>query len=273
MRVHLTLAMLLMLWTGPIRGDTIHLRNGGLLEGKVLIESDWAVVVQLGLYARITLRPDEILKIVEDKRDGSVYQQAKDSGITRSEFLRAPTKKVTIPSGELPAVDDSTITGGTDSAAESPVEDSATQDNPYLPVSLEDIDPDMRAEAFFWLTQLTSRNNKAHIRARTNLTRLGNEVIPLVAPFVDNELERVQLFAIPRIAAAAYKPAVPDLIGILMDEDESVRASTVSALQGLSSQNFGFDPAGDDGTRERAAALWDAWWGEEEGKYDWGASQ
>lgn len=65
--------------------------------------------------------------------------------------------------------------------------------------------------------------------------------------------------AIVRAAREGDQGAVPDLVRMLDSDDPATRVLAIRALERLTGRTLGYDPAGDQGSRDRAVAEWATW--------------
>ncbi|MBI4577644.1 MAG: CinA family nicotinamide mononucleotide deamidase-related protein [Planctomycetes bacterium] len=238
--------------SAPARGDTIRLANGGTLEGRVVHRSERGLVVSLGGFGRVYLRPEEVLGVEADERDGSGYGAAAEAGVGRSDWLRTAPRPVPGTAGPP-----STL---------APAGGAPTGEDPYRVPEVV-LDPAVQAEAMAALLQLARQDPRAHNRARNQLLGMGPDVLPLATPYLTHPVEKVQRSVIALVKAAGYKPAVPRLIGLLEDEDETVRADAAGALQDLTGQDLDYDAARPQRQRSEAVGRWRAWWEAEQARH------
>ncbi len=129
--------------------------------------------------------------------------------------------------------------GGTDpavAAAQSPSWER------YL-IDLKSPDEGMRLEAVF---ALADTKDKA--------------VVQHVIPMLKDPDIFVRMVAAQALDDLRAKTAVPALIDALDDERSPVREAAVIALRNITSQSFGYDPAGRDADRKKRVDKWRTWW-------------
>lgn len=65
--------------------------------------------------------------------------------------------------------------------------------------------------------------------------------------------------AIVQAARDGDRNAIPDLIRMLDSDDPATRVLAIRALERLTGETFGYDPAGEMASRERSVGQWTAW--------------
>ena len=211
----LILTILLAAGAGPASADTIELRNGRIIHGKVIGELPATGPVRITFTGggSLTLEPDRILRVLRDS--SCDFRTA--TGKPGSDGIPKGAKPAEKKPGELPKKPEE---------KKRPVEKTEQPDR----TDAEPIDAKLEAEILGYISELSRQRSQNRVRAEAALKRLG----PVTLPYL--EKAAVHPFALTRravvrIAAAAGGEASDKLLrAALEDKDEWVRKIAREAL-------------------------------------------
>lgn len=223
------------------RADSIYLKNGNILEGKIVKSNEEKVWISLGGKAQIVVEQSEIEKIERDEKDGDDYFKRK-GGVRGRDGYNPYGKK-----------------GG--GAGEE------SGENPY--VDNEEVDEETQARIDILIRDLTTRqDNRFVVRAKNKLTAIGFPAGKSLVQVMGDPQPKVRQRIAEILRDIGYKPATPNLIGsYLGDENGFTRQASIEGLEKFTGKRFGYNPYDPLPVRERAVERWKAWWVEEEAKY------
>lgn len=226
------------------RADTIHLKNGDVIEGKILTQDDKKVVIQIGALGKMTFTMDRVEKIVKDDKVGG-----NQGGVIKGRKRDPVPPKKTEPKKVDPK--------------ESPK--GPAKDCPYIDRSKIDPVADQRARS--QIRRLTAKARFRN-RGRNQLRNLGEKAGRPLVQALSNPSPVIRREAATLLGEIGYKPAVPKLIrGSLRDKDGTVREAGIQALRKLTQKNFRYFSNAVPRLREMALKKWDAWWAAEAKRY------
>jgi hypothetical protein len=246
-RVLMVLALALFL-PGIARADTIHLKNGDVIEGKILSQSEKEVVIQVGKTGSMTIAMRRVERIVKDDKTGESHGGGSITG------RKTPPKEKEEP--EKPKVEPKD--GPT-------VPKEPAKDCPYIDRSK--VDPEAVAIAENYIGRLSSKP-KFRNRARNHIRALGEKAGRSLVRALDSPSPLIRKEVTRLLGEIKYKPAVPALIGKgLTDEDVYVRIEAVASLRGMTGKSFRYMPEGLPRIREEGLKKWKRWWEGEQKRY------
>lgn len=228
-------------YAGDAGADTITLKNGSVIEGKVFYKDDKKIKVRTAGRATMVFYLSDVEKWEKDSKTGEDYIRRK-SGVTGGEAHNPFKKKGKSAEGA--------------GDGENPYEDTTELTQKEQDV----IDVQIR--------NLARTDNKWQIRAKAKLIAQGYKAGKSVLDMTGDAKPRTRQRAIEILGAIGYKPGVPTLINKgLRDSDGFVRGASIDALEILTGSRYGFRANDPNPLRERALVKWESWWEEELVKY------
>ena len=230
--------------TARVTADTIYLKTGGVIEGKIFYNDGEMIKVRTaGSAIMIYDLKTQVERFEKDEKTGEDYLRRR-SGVTGG--------KVHNPFGKKKAA-------AAEEEGENPYEDTT------------EVTPEEQEKINIQIRNLITRNdNRYLVRAVTRLKAIGYKAgRSLVAPDIfGSSKAKVRLRIIQILQAINYKPAVPVLISRgLKDADGFARSAAIDALEVLTGERRGFRAHDPLSLREGSIGKWETWWQEEEAKY------
>lgn len=231
-----------MIAVGKVAADTIYLKSGGRIEGKIVYDDGKKIKVRTA--GRATLVYDietDVEKIEYDEKTGDDYLKRKSGvkGGKATDPFRPRGQGGELEEGENPYKDETEVTEEEELLIKVQIRNlKERQDNRYL------------------------------VRAKNRLVTMGKKAGRFVLELLDSDKPKVRLRAVEILREIGYKPAVPDLISkALGDENPFTREAAIQALTNMTGEKFGFRAYDPGSLRAKAIEEWKAWWVEEEAKY------
>ena len=225
----------------PVVADTIYLKTGGIIEGKVYFNDGKKIKVKTAGRATLIFELSDVEKIVKDHRTGDDYLRRKSGvkgGKAHNPFGGGKGGEADVEEGENPYEDTTELT----------------------PEEQDDIDVQIR--------NLQRQDKRYRNRAKTRLTAMGYKAGRSVLKVLDSDMSASRQRAVEILRDINYKPATPRFIEkALSDESGFTRAAAIEALKRWTGKRFGYAPYDPLPMRQRTIANWQEWWREEEAKY------
>ena len=212
----LILTILLAAGAGPASADTIELRNGRIIHGKVIGELPATGPVRITFTGggSLTLEPDRILRVLRD---------------SSCDFRTATGKPGSdvIPKSAKPAEKEPVALPKKPEEKKKPVEKTEKPSG----TGAEPIDAKLEAEILGYISELSRQRSQNRVRAEAALKRLG----PVTLPYLEKAARHpfaLTRRAIIRIVAETGGPDGADLLrAALSDKDPWVKKIALGALE------------------------------------------
>ncbi|MCZ6688782.1 MAG: HEAT repeat domain-containing protein [Planctomycetota bacterium] len=228
--------------------DTITLKNGDVIEGKIVSKDDKEIVIQIGKTGRITFTMDRIEKIVEDNKTGSSHGK---TGVKGRKIPPKPEKKLEPRKPRKPQ------------PKKTPEIPAA--DNPYIDKSPPN--PAISQRATQQIQRLRMRPRFKN-RARNALRQMGKEAGRALIRGLRDESPKARREVAMLLGGIEYMPAVPYLIHNSLDDDDvGVRAAAAETLRKLTKKSLRYFPESLPRLRKGAVQRWKDWWAVEARRY------
>jgi hypothetical protein len=219
--------------------DTILLKNGRKLYGKVIKQDEKEVTISIGEDSTITVKRDQIDNIQVDDIKGPEIPPRSSSPLVPLN----PEKK----EGEAEEK-------GKD--AEKPQVPAAEEEK-----KTEELDPQTKAEIEKFIGQLDHHDAGWRNNAQAELTRIGKAAVPALIDAMRTGLTSWKRWGAAKVLGdIGDERAIEQLVRQLRDPDRFVRDHSGQALKKITRQNFGYDPFAEPAQREAATKQWEEWW-------------
>lgn len=214
--------------------DTITLRNGGKLHGKVIKESEEEIVLQVADAATITLRKRDVVSAEKDETVATPPPPSRVIEEEKPEPAKEPPKKPAVK--EEPA----------------PEEVPKTEKEP-------EPDPELKAKIDLHIAQLANRKAGQRNYAKAELAKIGKPAVSALIQTLKQGTPWQRQAAAELLGAIGDERAIEPLIDALQDEDEFVRQNAINSLSTLTNQTFGFVHDAPESERQEAVKKWQDW--------------
>ncbi len=255
-----------------VRADTVFLKNGEWIDGKVSIKTNAFIELQIGEIGKIELPVEEIHSIERNSRTGGRASQTYVEPKGKAEVLRGQGSEAGKPSARdkkdskegsrtegngsnlskiPPKPDPSSPDEGKDEAPGDEV-DSGTKEVP--------IDADLKARILDLVSNLERQRSRERVQAERHLEAIGPPAIPYLIPLAKNESDLTRTAVMRLFHSFGDDRVIEPAIGGLLDDNEYVRDFAGKALRRITGEDFGFQAGASPRRREASHRKWTTWW-------------
>jgi len=271
----------LVLAASAARADTVYLKNGEWIDGKVSLKTDTFIELQIGEIGKIELLMEDVHSIEKNNRTGgkSVESYVEPKGKTEvlgaraKSQVKADTKFVEKRPADKKAADASNDgkgakpesgekPSGSDAEpepedAKEPEEDSG---DPEPETAKPPIDPELKQRIETLVEDLQRQRSRNRVQAERHLEAIGQPTIPFLLPAVRHQNDLVRI-AVMRLFHSFGDDQVTDAaIEGLLDDNEYVRDYANKTLKRVTGEDFGYQPSASPRRREASHRKWADWW-------------
>lgn len=265
---------------GVARAEKIYLKNGFDIEGWIVEESKAEVIVAIikhGTIGKLTIDPAEIEQIdrtrresIEEALERYKREQAERAAALAKVQPAAPTATAQPEAGAAPAA------GAAPPAGEGATPPAGTVEKPAGEVTIPVPTPEQEEKIQAGIDGIgdtrraggaaTRRDNALH-----SLIEVGPAAIPAIVDATGDANWYRRMNAARAIAGIArehrdlrlYENAVPAMLKLISDSNPHVRTAANEALEAISGQRVGFEPASTEELQPSELAVidrWKQWW-------------
>ena len=268
----LLVAVVLGFVVPDLRADTVYLKNGAWIDGRVRARTDEVVEVEIGKIGKIEISVSEIYEIEKNNRTGEEKQQnTKDEeeriarlsrdaklagGAQRTDGTPVRPDASGADSGKKPEGEGSGKSDVDKAGASSPPPSQGKEEDSTL-------DPQLKARIQELVRDLERQKPQFRTRAEVHLKAIGAPAVPFLTPLAKhaNDLTRVAVFRL--LSEFGDERAVDACIEALSDPSEYVRDLANKTLERVTQKSFGYLAQASPRRRETAQDKWKKWWEEE----------
>jgi hypothetical protein len=215
--------------------DTVTLKNGGKMHGKVIEESEEEIVLRVADAGTITLRKRDIASVQKDKKDETIPPP---SQLPEEEKPSPPKEKPSEkpPEKEKPA----------------PEETPKTEEEP-------EADPELKAKIDLLIFRLGHRRTGYESGAKAGLSKIGKPAVTALVKILKDGSDQQRRNAAELLGTISDKRAIEPLINALSDPNKWVRQHAINSLSTLTNQTLGFVYDASEAKRQEAVKKWQEW--------------
>jgi len=219
--------------------DTIELKNGRKLFGKIVKEDEKEVTLQLPNKGIITVKQKDVEKIEKNEIEGPKVPPPSESPL-------------------LPA--------NPEADKKEKVEKEENQEGEKTPPASpepqeEKLNPEIEKRINELVSQLGHRTSGWRSNARAELSRIGKAAVPALIKALESGGTSFHRWGAAQVLGnIGDKQSREVLVKQLRDPDRFVRKESAEALRKITSQSFGYDPFAESQNREESAKKWEEWW-------------
>ena len=228
-------------------GDTVFLKNGSLIDGRVTHRTSTSLFLQIGEIGKLEIPLEEISVIEKNKRVGGEVLKSKIDVKGKREIVSEDGSK-----GASGPRDD-----GEDSAAPEKEPLSVSEEKP------EKIDPKLKARIEGLVTDLERKNRRWRVRAERGLKAIGRPAIPFLLPLSESQLDLTRVATFRLFYQFGDESVVDVSIAALSDVNEYVRDYANKTLIRITGKDFGYRAQATPRRRQLGARKWLKWWAAE----------
>lgn len=289
------LVAVLLLPALTVRADTILLKNGAWIDGRVTMRTDTCIQIQIGKIGKIELPVEEIHLIEKNNRTGEemvnglvepkgkvevpVPKGAQKPGIPAPD-AKDGEKAAKAPSAEKdpkagpeakdarpaiagkPAPEESSGSEG-DTAADATGGKAGEEEASGSEEKKPDIDPDLKKRIEALVEDLQKDKSRNRVQAERHLEAIGQPAIPYLIPVAKSPSDLTRIAVMRLFHSFGDQQVIDTAIGALLDENEFVRDFGNRTLKRVTGEDFGFQSNSSPRRRELSQAKWVSWWAEE----------
>ncbi len=255
-----------------VRADTVYLKNGEWIDGKVSIKTNAFVELQIGDIGKIELPVEEIHSIERNSRTGGRAAETYVEPKGKAEVLRGKGSEAgKSAAGDKKDSKDASKTEGegaklskvptkTDpSLADEPKDVAADDDADSAPKEVP-IDPDLKARILELVANLERQRSRERVQAERHLEAIGPPSIPYLLPLSKSENDLTRTAVMRLFHSFGDDRVIEPAIAGLLDDNEYVRDYAGKALKRITGEDFGFQAGASPRRREASHRKWTSWW-------------
>lgn len=272
--------------SAPGRADTVYLKNGAWIDGRVRSRNDKVVEIEIGRIGKMEINVEEIHEIEKNHRTGDeAYDRTKEEKDEGGVFrLTKEGKKTGEKKDGLAAKDPEEDASDSDSA-------ESKEPSPKGPKSLDPrkgtkkkssdgepggskekaganetaskIDPELKARIVELVQDLERQKTQVRVRAERHLKAIGAPALPFLIPLSSHDSDLTRIAVMRLFNEFGDESVVEPLIEALSDSSEYVRDLANKSLLRITHEDFGFQSQATPRRRENAQEKWKKWWEKE----------
>jgi hypothetical protein len=257
------------------RADTVFLKNGEWIDGKVSMKTDTFVELQIGDIGKIDLPLEEIHSIEKNNRIGGrsvnesyvepkgkteVVKSQKPEAAKPADKDEKPAEKAEKPKpeGEGKKAGDKDNEKAKAGEGDEAQKDGADEEKDNLPQ--KPIDPELKKRIEGLVDDLQRQKTRNRVQAERHLEAIGQPTIPFLVPIARSQNELTRIAVMRLFHSFGDQQVIQSAIEGLLDENEYVRDFANKALKRITGEDFGFLASASPRRREVAQKKWADWW-------------
>lgn len=240
----------------PLVADTVYLKNGAWIDGRVRAHGEKVVTIEIGRIGKLEIPITDIHKIEKNGRTGDHYEVP--SGDRKLDITHVTGNDRNKKEKVYRQVDNKKKEGrepegeGGENAEEGVKWESSFEE--------ADLDPKLKERIEALVKDLDRQKSRYRVRAERHLKAIGPPCVPFILPLASSErgLTRIAVFRL--FHDFGDDRVVDRCIEGLLDSSEYVRSYAKKALKRITQQSFGYIPSAAPRRRELAQKKWVKWW-------------
>ena len=252
-----------------ICADTVYLKNGAWIDGRVRARTDKILEVEIGKIGKIEIDVAEVHEIEKNNRTGDDITRQDARELERLGLLKDTQKPVPVLDDEKePAEKDD------DKEAKEPEKDAKAEkdeksdDAPPSDSKGEEIDAALKERIEQLIHDLKRQKAQPRVRAERHLKSIGAPAVPFLTPLLEDESELTRIAAARLLSEMGDETVIEPCIEALLDSNEHVRELANKTLEKVTHENFGFQAQASPRRRELARDKWRKWWESEKAELE-----
>ena len=270
-RLFVVSCVVLGLASPVLRGDTVFLKNGALIDGVVKHRDDSGVVLQIGQIGQLDIATEDIFLIEKNRRVGGELLKSRLDSRTRVDLLEKEKDKLPASDskdskdgargkGREGDGDDESRDPDADDALEDGENDGIVEDAPVLGEEEESIDPELKKRIGKLVKDLDRQKRRYRVRAERHLKAIGRPAVPFLVPLASSERDLTRVAVMRLFYSFGDDRVIEPSIEALVDVNEYVREYANRTLVRITGENFGFHHRATPRRRELSQRKWKGWW-------------
>lgn len=238
-----------------LHGDTVYLKNGAWIDGRVRARSEKVLEIEIGKIGRMEIAVEDIHEIEKNSRTGEEYAQRELAELKRLGLV----KDSKAPEKQEEAAGAATGEGSGAEDAKAPSRPRGGEDPEGPP-----IDPALRQRIEELVSDLERQKTQYRVRAERHLKAIGPPALPFLIPLAKSNSELTRVAVMRLFHEMGDESVIEPCIDALTDANEFVRDFAGKTLERVTREDFGYQPQASPRRREIAQEKWRKWWASEQ---------
>jgi hypothetical protein len=259
-----------------VSADTVYLKNGAWIDGRVRARNDKILEVEIGKIGKIEIDITEVHEVEKNNRTGDDLTRQDAKELERLGLLKEVQKPVALLDEGKETEDkedksDEKEDGKEDEEPEKDAKSKKTDkadDASSSESKGEDLDPALKERIEQLIHDLKRQKAQPRVRAERHLKAIGAPAVPFLLPLLEEESELTRIGAARLLSEIGDETAIEPCIEALLDSNEHVREFANKTLEKVTHENFGFQAQASPRRREQARDKWRKWWDAEKAEYE-----
>ncbi len=229
----------------PLVADTVELTNGSSIDGKVLIDGEKRVVLQIGDLGTMEIARSEIVSVLKN----NLHRQIRTDSPEPAPATR--DKKGDIDKQQKPRPD-------------LPMPQAPPKVD--LPPEIPELSPKRLAQVKLWVYELQRQRSRNRTRAERSLGQVGPGVIPHLLPVARSPFDLARISALRLLIKTPHFKAARVALEGLQADNQWVRKLSWQLVQKISGVKGPFSWQDQSSTRKRSVQIrrWHQWFQQQE---------
>ena len=254
-----------------LAADTVYLKNGAWIDGRVRARNDKVLEVEIGKIGRIEIDVAEVHEIEKNNRTGDDITRQDARELERLGLLKEVQKPVALIDDDKAKAekDDEKKDEEPEKSAKAEKDDKGEKDDAApSDAKGEDVDPALKERIEQLIHDLKRQKAQPRVRAERHLKAIGAPAVPFLAPLLQDESELTRISAARLLSEIGDETIIEPCIEALLDSNEHVRELANKTLEKVSHESFGFQAQSSPRRRELARDKWRKWWESEKAQLE-----
>jgi hypothetical protein len=239
-----------------LHGDTVYLKNGAWIDGRVRARNDKILEIEIGKIGRMEIAVEDIHEIEKNSRTGEEYAQKELAELKRLGLVK-DTKGPDPKEAAAPEAEDEEKAGAEPAAAKKRPERKDDADEP-------EIDPALKQRIEELVSDLERQKTQFRVRAERHLKAIGTPALPYLIPIAKSNSELTRVAVMRLFHEMGDESVIEPCIDALTDSNEFVRDYAGKTLERVTREDFGYQSEASPRRRELAQEKWRKWWASEQ---------
>ena len=240
-----------------VRGDTVYLKNGAWIDGRVRARSEKVLEIEIGKIGRMEIAVEDIHEIEKNSRTGEEYAQKELAELKRLGLVKDSNAEEK-PAASTTSEEKEGAEGEEAKEAKTPPQ-SRDVEKPEGPP----IDPALKQRIEELVSDLERQKSQYRVRAERHLKAIGPPAIPFLIPLAKSNSELTRVAVMRLFHEMGDESVIETCIEALTDSNEFVRDFAGKTLERVTHEDFGYAPEASPRRRELAQEKWRKWWASE----------
>jgi len=252
-------ALVAVLIPCALSADTVYLKNGAWIDGRVRARTDKVLEVEIGKIGKIEIDVAEVHEIEKNNRTGDDITRQDTRELERLGLLKDVQKPAALIADEKEPVEKDDEKEAKEPEKDAKADEKAADAHPSDSKG-EEIDPALKERIEQLIHDLKRQKAQPRVRAERHLKAIGAPAVPFLTPLLEDESELTRIAAARLLSEIGDETVIEPCIEALLDSNEHVRELVNKTLEKVTHENFGFQAQASPRRRELARDKWRKWW-------------